>query len=240
MRDLLKSSWTLTGVVKALRLLPADFRRIQWRLARNGPIRDYLQAHTVRKLQIGCGRNLLPGWLNTDIFCAAPGAVYLDGTKPFPLPDASFDYVFSEHIIEHVPYLDGQKLLRECHRILKPGGRIRISTPNLLNIISLAAPGQEEAKQSYIKWSVDTHISRIGVHLPGVVINNFFWDFLHYFVYDPATLRHALESAGFKDVKVCPPGKSDDPNLNGIECHGKIIGEEYNLFETMVLEAGRP
>ena len=72
-----------------------------------------------------------------------PQFVYMDATALFPLPDASFDYIFSEHVIEHMSYADGGRMLRECLGVLKPGGRIRIATPNLVRLLGLYAARPE-------------------------------------------------------------------------------------------------
>src|SRR4051794_25160393 len=49
--------------------------------------------------------------------------------EAIPLPDASVDVVVSFETIEHVPNMNA--FMAECHRVLVPGGRIIISTPNL-------------------------------------------------------------------------------------------------------------
>jgi len=71
-------------------------------------------------------------------------------------------------------------------------------------------------------------------------VNCFFRSWEHQFLYDPQTLNAALQEAGFVDVVEFGPGESRDEHLLGIESHGRIIGEEMNRFETMVLEAVRP
>ena len=53
--------------------------------------------------------------------------VYMDATEPFPLPSQSFDAVHCEHVIEHVAYEAGMTMLRECRRVLRPGGVLRIA-----------------------------------------------------------------------------------------------------------------
>src|SRR4051812_40618920 len=96
----------------------------------------YLRENTVHKLQIGCGGNYLEGWFNTDL---SPNAhrTGLNATRRFPFADNTFDYILSEHMIEHVPYDMGRVILSECHRVLKPGGTLRIVTPDLKFLIGL-------------------------------------------------------------------------------------------------------
>jgi len=86
-----------------------DARFLASRTRRHERVETYLRSHSVRKLQLGTGSNVYEGWLNTDIvdYKRENEVVYLDATKPFPLPDAAFDFVFSEHMIEHMTYPDG-------------------------------------------------------------------------------------------------------------------------------------
>ena len=85
------------------------------RLLRDGrTIRTYLSNHGTKKLHLGAGSNSLRGWLNSDIHPSlSSDVIYLDATKTFPFKDCIFDYVFSEHMIEHVTYLEGLNMLRE-------------------------------------------------------------------------------------------------------------------------------
>jgi hypothetical protein len=80
----------------------------------------YLAQSKELKLHIGCGDNVLPGWLNADHFPTTQDIMHLDATRLFLFNDETFDYVFSEHMIEHLPYPDGLKMLAEYHRVLKP------------------------------------------------------------------------------------------------------------------------
>src|SRR5579863_8121614 len=109
----------------------------------------YLSSHPIRKLQIGAGGAVYPDWLNTDIE-PSQKEVYLDATKHFPLPDASIHYIFGEHVIEHLSYEQGLAMLRECHRVLAPGGKIRLATPNLLKYFALFREPATEEAQRYI------------------------------------------------------------------------------------------
>src|SRR5579863_357329 len=109
----------------------------------------YLRSHPNRKLQIGAGSANYPDWLNTDI-APYPEDIYMDATRHFPLPDGSFQYIFAEHVIEHLTYEQGLAMLRECHRVLAPGGKIRLATPNLLKYFALFREPATEEAQRYI------------------------------------------------------------------------------------------
>jgi SAM-dependent methyltransferase len=100
-------------------------------------IDEYLETNQINKLQIGAGTNPLPDWLNADYEPAANTMVFLDATKPFPFRDALFDYVFSEHMIEHISCKKGVFMMKEVFRVLKPGGKVRIATPDVNNIVGL-------------------------------------------------------------------------------------------------------
>ena len=54
-----------------------------------------------------------------------------DATKPFPVQDASFDWIYSEHFIEHIPQHIALQWFKEMRRLLKVCGTIRVSTPDL-------------------------------------------------------------------------------------------------------------
>lgn len=218
-----------------------DARFVAARMGRHKRIERYLRDHPVRRLQLGAGSNLYEGWLNTDIhdFKRRNEVVYLDARRPFPFPDASFHTVFSEHMIEHLTYAEGQQCLRECLRVLRPGGRIRIATPSLRRLVRLYAEKPTEFERRYIEWSIDTFAEHADAYLSGFVLNNFFRSWGHQFIYDEQTLGHALESAGFVDVEEWRVGQSGHIELTGLEQHMRSVAD-FNEYETMVLEARRP
>ena len=89
------------------------------------------------KLQLGCGNHPLDGWLNTDASPRAADVMRLDAARRFPFPDDAFAYVYSEHMIEHVSFRSAERALAESFRVLAPGGKIRVSTPDLAFLIDL-------------------------------------------------------------------------------------------------------
>jgi len=224
--------------VQAVRLsyhaLTTGFGRADRKLAA-----AYFATAAQPKLHIGCGRNIRPGWLNTDNFPKTSGAMHLDATRRFPFPDASFDYAFSEHMIEHVPYAGGLVMLKECRRVLKPGGRIRISTPDFAFLMGLTRPDKSEVQRTYITWSANKYVPGAPDDNPMFVINNYVRDWGHTFIYDERTLRDTLVAAGFSDVVRCALQQSEDPVLRGLEFEDRMPPGFLEL-ETITLEAVRP
>ena len=221
-------------------------RRVVSRATRQGAIGRYLQGTQTHALQLGTGHNVLPGWLNTDVHVFRRGFVeYLDATQPFPIPADSFHFVYSEHQIEHIPLEAGDRMLAECFRVLRPGGVVRIATPDLERIarLALAPLGAEEAY--YVAY-----ISRmLGLAAPDPtrVVNAMFRAFGpddasgHQFIYSFDTLAERLRAAGFGEVRRCEVGESGHAMLRGIERHADAVGDGPVVrYETLVVEATRP
>ncbi|MCP4618260.1 MAG: methyltransferase domain-containing protein [Bradyrhizobium sp.] len=200
-------------------------------------IASHLTSQGPHKLHIGCGFNVLPGWLNTDYYPTAPDIAHLDATKPFPFEDATFDFVFSEHMIEHIPYPDGCNMLRECCRVLKPGGVVRISTPNLSFLIELYG-GKTDQQRQYIEWSKQNFIPWAAEANDTFVINNFMHDWGHCFIYDEKALRQAMGNAGLRDIVRCEIQKSSKTELRDLENEQRAPAGFLRL-ETLTMEGTR-
>lgn len=98
--------------------------------------------------------------MTTDIITSARVS-YLDAAKPFPYADETFDYVFSEHMIEHIPWKDGLQMLRECKRVLKGKGIVRIATPDLAVLVKVYREEGGEPAKKYVKWITDRYLTDI-------------------------------------------------------------------------------
>jgi predicted SAM-dependent methyltransferase len=229
---------TTRSSVAALR---TECRRIRLIRGRSGAIDAYLRSHASRKLHLGAGPNALPGWLNTDLDPQSPGIVYLDILEPLPFEGGTFDRIYSEHLIEHVSHEDGAAHLRECCRVLRPGGKIRVSTPSLEFLVALYTryPDNTPVEVRYIDRTVQNVFRSTGFHHAAFVVNDFFRSWGHQFIYDPRTMEDALRRAGFSNVRRYAVGSSDEPDFRDVEHHGDAISSEFNLMQTAVFEGTR-
>jgi len=87
------------------------------------------------KLNLGCGRNIKPGWVNVD-FAERENKldIVCDLSKEFPFDISSCSYIYSEHFIEHLEWLDGRTLIEKCFKSLQTGGVFRIVFPDFEKI----------------------------------------------------------------------------------------------------------
>ncbi len=206
-------------------------------LKRKPVINRYFQSHSIHKLQIGCGNNILDGWLNTDVSPLKNDVIYLNAGEHFPFSDCSMDYILAEHLIEHFNYQQGHIFLTECYRVLKPGGKIRLSTPDLATIARIYTGQRNGLEEKYVTFIAQFISTNAGFADETFALNQTFYGWGHRFIYDYKTLSHNLGSAGFGDIRRYKSGESNDPNLRDVEMHGIVVPAEFNYLETMALEA---
>ena len=89
-------------------------------------------ASTSRRLHLGCGRSILPGWINLDSF-ALPGVdVVADldrcAQTPLPFDNDSIDELMGRHVLEHVR--DALPLMAELYRVAKPDAHAIFMVPH--------------------------------------------------------------------------------------------------------------
>jgi predicted SAM-dependent methyltransferase len=103
-------------------------------------------------LNLGCGKRFHPAWMNIDNNVSSPFVIRQDLLKEMPFPDESFDVVYHSHLLEHFPKPYAVTFLRECHRLLKRRGIIRIVIPNLEQIAKLYLQTLEAIDQGKKEW----------------------------------------------------------------------------------------
>ncbi len=96
-------------------------------------------------LNLGCGQQIHPDWLNVDLEAGDPRVFAHDLRRPLPFPGASFSAVYHSHVLEHLPRREAPRFLAECWRVLEPGGILRVVVPDLEGIVRLYVRNLEAA-----------------------------------------------------------------------------------------------
>jgi len=130
-------------------------------------------------LHLGCGPKYLPGFLNIDGNLFNKIDLWLDVRNGLPFPSNTVDSIYSTHMFEHFYPDELQALLRECLRVLKPDGGIRLIVPNLASAISA-----------------------------GRFSNFVFCDGQHRTAFDFSYLDEVLRQSGFREVEESAEGES--------------------------------
>ena len=217
----------------------APFKRLYQMATRRRRIEAYLRDTAEPRLILGAGAQQRPGWLSSDLDPRDPRTIRIDATRPLPFADGSLAYVFAEHMIEHIDYRQGQALVAEVLRVLRPGGVLRIATPDLVRFARLVCEPLNAEQQAYVDWNnglFGEHVS----NRTSFVLNRIMRWWGHTFVYDAPTLVELLENAGFVDLAFEQVGESRHEALQGLEHHGVEISDAANRFETMIVEAKKP
>jgi len=192
----------------------------------------------MKKIHFGCGWNFLEGWDNTDMVIP-PNLTkeqeqrikIIDVTQTLPYESDSVDFIFHEHMIEHIDEVDGYSFLNECYRILKPGGVMRISCPSI-----------DGAMDVYHNWDnvSDEWKQESGLVTKARFINHFIYyetagyqgkkfeadgsikmvnnpNYWHKYMYDREDFDYKLKYIGFSDVNFVNKHESQYSELKGLE-----------------------
>jgi predicted SAM-dependent methyltransferase len=178
-------------------------------------------------LDLGCGPNSRADFCNLD-YNWHPGIdVCWDVTRRLPFDDSHVAGIFTEHMIEHLALGDTLPLLRECRRILRPGGVLRIIVPD--GGIYLAEYTKHQAGQPASMPYGEDERREFPLETPIVSINRIFSGHGHQFIWDFETLREALLGAGFARVERCAFGQGQDAKL--------LRDSQHRRIESLYVEA---
>jgi predicted SAM-dependent methyltransferase len=140
-------------------------------------IRRWIARPGEKIVNLGGGANLFDRWLTADVDARAD--VYVDILHPLPFGDGTLDVIYLEEVIEHISREQGRSLITECLRALKPGGHVRLTTPDLDAFVA----------------SFD------GTDAAGKTINDIFYEHGHRHIYSRAAIYDLLTDAGFIDIR---------------------------------------
>ena len=147
------------------------------------------------KLDLGGADSGKSGWTTVDMTKQCD--IYWDLRLPVPLPDSSVSKIYSSHLFEHLTFSQGQGLLAESLRLLKPGGTFSICVPNARIYVEHYL-GIKEVPSDYFGWTPAFN-STTSIDAINYVA---YMDGEHKYMFDQENLLHILALAGFDDVKV--------------------------------------
>ena len=150
----------------------------------------------MKKLNLGCGDKILPGYINVDVVDSRAGFkpdVICDLHRLTLFEDDSVDEILAVHVIEHVWRWEVLDVLREWVRALKPGGFMILECPNLLSA----------AEQLLKNPLAGAGAGPEGQHTMWVFYGDPAWGdpyMMHRWGYTPESLGQLMEEAGLIDV----------------------------------------
>jgi len=179
------------------------------------------------KLNIGCGISGIEGWVNVDnspsiLLSRLPlgrrifrtpdwprGVRRADVRKRILFPDSSVSCIYSSHLFEHFSYEESRAVARECFRVLKPGGILRIAVPDLDIMVrdylaDTADPMASHRFVSRLRLNASVRdIVHAGAH--------------HKQMFDARSLVHMLQGTGFPAPELSTFGSSRIAEIAKIE-----------------------
>ena len=177
-------------------------------------------------LNLGCGSTALSGFINLDFNNNSASDIDLDLNTGLPaFLDSAVDLIYSEHLFEQLDNKSGAKLLADCYRSLKSGGKLRIATPDLDQVLyKYSINWKNQAWLNKKPWS-ETVMTK------GQMLNTIFRECGSCYLYNEEDLNNLLVDAGFKDVTRFQFGCSAERRFWNLEVHQE---------STLILEAIKP
>ena len=145
--------------------------------------------------------------------------------RPLPFADNSIDRIFAEHTIEHVSIQSAYSFFEECHRILVPGGAVRITVPSVVNVFNKKTPAYINFLKAH-GWGDGSESSA----LKAIIFQHG-----HQTMWTIESLLVCLTNVGFR-AREAELYKSEIPEFNNVEGHQKVIGPAFNLIESITCE----
>ena len=177
----------------------------------------FRQKHTMLpqlKLHLACGHDYDEDYINVDLY--APEDAKCDvrfDVQKLPYDDNTVDEIKAFHIIEHFHFFEIQEVLKEWQRVLKPGGKLYLETPDFLETCRSFVEGNPATGMDIEQWRILLY-GHFFAHawIPGQT---------HKFLFTETQLRTNLGWAGFQNVKRVRPASK------------YVMNETHHLFLTV-------
>jgi len=194
----------------------------------------------MKLLNLGCGDRFHSDWTNLDALPADPSIQSHDLREGIPFPDGEFDAVYHSHLLEHFPKRSAIPFLSECHRVLRPGGTIRVAVPDLertartyIQALELATDGDEAWQLNY-DWVMlelydqtvrDRSGGEMGQHLSQDPVPN------RDFIVERLGLEARRILAAAEAARESPPPQPPEKRSLRETAIRRLLGPEYALLQ---------
>ena len=171
-----------------------------------------MNEHASVKINLGSGHWKFEGWVNVDLDAESLPDVLADLSADLPFEDGCAEFMHTEDFIDQLELEGAEAFLKECHRILKPGGVIRILTPDVEKLCRMYINEPDALKTLWrdhvgvpLKFGTGAEIVNVGMRFAG-----------HTFLYDAETFKALASSCGF-DVRQVGFNESEYEALRGLD-----------------------
>lgn len=178
----------------------------------------------MKRLHLGCGKKVIPGWINIDAVPVAQNVHMDDVSVLSTIDDASSDEIYACHVLEHFGRNSISFVLETWFRKLKPGGLIRISVPDIQAVFE--------------KYQQGTPLKELIGLLYGGQRNEYDY---HKIGFDFVTISSIMTSVGFVDIKRYDWQNVDHSSMDDYsQAYLPHMDKENGTLMSLNLEAKRP
>lgn len=176
------------------------------------------------KLHLGCGKRFLPGFVHID----AVDYPHVDHIATIDnlsfIQTDSVDLIYNCHVLEHFKRRDVERVLSEWHRVLKPGGTLRVSVPDFSKLCEVY---QREKKLDLV---IGALFGR----------QDYLYN-IHYNVFDFISLSKSLDQAGFVNVRYYDWRQTEHAGIDDFsQAYIPHMDKEHGTLISLNVECDKP
>lgn len=178
------------------------------------------------KLHVGCGPKYIPGFVHLDALPAdhVDHVGRVENLEMFD--DGSAELIYASHILEHFGRHQYEAVLAEWHRVLAPGGVLRLAVPDF-----------EACARLYVAGRLERGIADVVGLISGGQKDQYDY---HAMIFDRESLTAALQRVGFSDVRPWDWRKTEHADLDDFsQAYLPHMQKETGTLVSLNLEAVR-